>query len=221
VTDPPLFADPLYGLRFWKVSVDESGEWLSAPHQDTRWPPGGQWLEAACPTGHAAPAPGCDCGAHAWHPSRRSVREVLAVRATVPGIVEAEGPIEVHEDGFRAARARPYALIATPGRNTALIHRLADRYGACVIEVSGPAELLAWCREHSIGMTEDVVAALLGQDDPAERRRARFHDARNNALRVAAALVLAALLVALGLQVAGNDPEDHELFGRTGEVHKH
>jgi hypothetical protein len=221
VTDTPLFADPLYGLRFWKVSVDESGEWLSAPHQDTPWPAGGQWLEARCPTGHGAPAPGCDCGAHAWHPRRRTVRDVLAVRATVAGIVEAEGAIEVHEDGFRAARARPYALIVRPGSNAALIHRLAERYGAVVIEVSGPAELLAYCREHSIGMSEEVVDELLGHVDPAERRRARFHNARNNALRVAAALVLAALLVALGLQVTGDSPEDHELFGRTGEVHKH
>jgi len=85
VTDTPLFADALFGLRYWRVTVDDGVEWLAAPHQNTRWPPGGQWLQAKCPMGHDAPAAGCDCGAHAWHPRRRSAREVLAVRATVAG----------------------------------------------------------------------------------------------------------------------------------------
>jgi hypothetical protein len=221
VTDTPLFADPLYGLRFWRVTTDDRGEWLSAPHQNTLWPPGGQWLHATCPTGHGAPAPGCDCGAHAWHPRRRSARDVLAVRATVAGIVEAQGAVEVHEDGFRAARARPYALIVTPGRNAALIRRLAERYGAAVIEVSGAAALLSWCRERSIGMGEDVVAKLLGTGDPSERRRARFRQTWKNALRIAAAFAVAALLVVLGLELAADPPGDRTLYGRAGEVHKH
>ena len=127
MTDTPLFADPLFGLRFWRVTADDCGEWLAAPHQNTRWPPGGQWLRAKCPIGHEAPSAGCDCGVHAWHPRRTTARDVLAVRRTVAGIVEAEGAIEVHEDGFRAARARPHALIVTPGSNRALVHRLAER----------------------------------------------------------------------------------------------
>jgi hypothetical protein len=221
VTDTPLFADPLYGLRFWRVTVDDRGEWLSAPHQNTPWPPGGQWLHAKCPTGHEAPASGCDCGAHAWHPRRRSARDVLAVRATVAGIVEAQGAVELHEDGFRAARARPYALIATPRSNVALIQRLAERYGATVIEVSGPAELLSFCRERSIGMGEDVVSKLLGMGDPTERRRARFRERLRNGLRVAAAFAVAALLVVLGLELAADPPGDRTLFGRTGEVRTH
>jgi hypothetical protein len=218
VSDTPLFADPLYGLRFWRVTSDEGGEALAGPHQNTLWPPGGQWLHAQCPTGHAAPAPGCDCGAHAWHPRRGSVRDVLAPRGTVPGIVEAQGAIEVHEDGFRAARARPCALLITPGCNEAMIRRLADRYGVSLVEVRGPRQLLAHCREHQIGMGDDVVAELLGTGDPAERRRARL---RNDALRLVAAFAVAALLVVLGLQVAGDPPGDRTLFGRTGEVHTH
>jgi hypothetical protein len=174
VTDTPLFADSLFGLRFWRVTTDESGEWLAAPHQNTRWPPGGQWLHAKCPLGHDAPAAGCDCGVHAWHPRRKTARDALAVRATIAGVVEAQGAIEVHEDGFRAARARPYALIAIPRSNPALMDRLAERYGTPVVDVSGPRELLAWCREHGIGMGEDVVADLLGIDLEVERRRARF-----------------------------------------------
>ena len=202
MTDTPLFADPLFGLRCWRVTEDDRGEWLSAPHQNTRWPPGGRWLEAKCPLGHGAPAAGCDCGLHAWHPRRRSAHDVLAVRRAVAGIVEAQGAIELHEDGFRAAMARPYALIATPGSNTALIHRLAERYGTPVVDVSGPRALLAWCRERGLGMGADVVAELLGTGGLAERRRARFRRRANDAARVAAAFSAAAGLVILGLHIA-------------------
>jgi hypothetical protein len=201
VTETPLFAGPLFGLRFWRVIADERGEWLSAPHQNTRWPPGGQWLQATCAIGHDAPAAGCDCGAHAWHPCRRSARDVLGFRGAVAGIVEAQGAIEVHENGFRAARARPYALIATPGCNAARVHRLAERYGTPVIDVSGPRALLAWCRERGLGMGDDVVADLLGIGDPAERRRARFRRLAQDASRVAAALGVATGLVMLGLHL--------------------
>jgi hypothetical protein len=217
VSDTPLFADPLYGLRFWRVTADEGGELLAGPHQGTHWPPGGEWLTAWCPTGHCAPAAGCDCGAHAWHPRSNTVRDVLGSRGTVPGIVEAQGAIEVHEDGIRAARARPHALILTPGSNQALIRRLADRYDTSVVEVRGPRALLAYCREHDIGMGEDVVAQLLGVN-PTERRRARF---RRDALRVAVALVISALLFVLGARLAVDPPGDRTLFGRTGEIHTH
>jgi hypothetical protein len=217
VNDTPLFADPLYGLRFWRVTADEGGELLAAPHRGTQWPAGGQWLRADCPKGHGAPAPGCDCGAHAWHPRRNSVRDVLAFRGTVAGIVEAQGAIEVHEDGIRAARARPHALIVTPRSNQALVRRLADRYGTSVIEVRGPPALLAYCREHDIGMGEDVVSELLGVN-PAKRRRARF---RQDFLRVAVALLVTALLLVLGLVAVGDPPGHRTLFGRAGEIHTH
>jgi hypothetical protein len=218
VTETPLFADPLYGLRFWRVTSDEGGELLAGPHQNAPWPPGGQWLQAQCPTGHGAPAPGCDCGAHAWHPRGRSVRDVLASRGTVAGIVEAQGAVEVHEDGIRAARARPYALILTPGRNEAMIRRLADRYGASVVEIRGPRELLAYCREQHIGMEEDVVAELLGIDDLRERRRARF---RKDALRLVAALLVVGVLTAGGLTFTSKEPPGTKLYGRTGWITTH
>jgi hypothetical protein len=198
------------------VSVDERGEWLTAPHRNTPWPPGGRWLDAKCPYGHGAPAPACDCGAHAWHPNPQSARDVLAPRGTVAGIVEARGAVEVHEDGFRAARCRPYALIATPGSNTALVRRLAERYGASVLEVKGPRALLAWCRERNVGMSDDVIADVVGTGSPSERRRARF---RRDALRVAAALAVSALLLVGGLEVTPSSEHGKTLFGRTGEVH--
>jgi hypothetical protein len=218
VTETPLFADTLFGLRFWRVIADDRGEWLAAPHHNTPWPPGGQWLHAKCPVGHEAPAPGCDCGAHAWHPRRRSARDVLAVRGAVAGIVEAQGAIEVHEDGFRAARARPYALILTPGSNTALVHRLAERYGTRVIDVSGPRELLAWCRERSVGMSDEVISDLLDTGSPAERRRARFRGRAKTGLRVAAAFAVAGLLVVLGLVSPLNSDDNGTVRGRAGEV---
>jgi hypothetical protein len=218
MSDTPLFADPLYGLRFWRVTSDEGGELLMAPHQAVAWPPGGEWLTAHCPHEHSAPAPGCDCGAHAWHPSLRSARDVLAPRGTVAGIVETEGAIEVHEDGLRAARARPYALVAIPRSNQALLRRLAERYRAELVDVKGPRELLAYCQEQRLGMREDVVRDLLGTGNPRARRRARL---RNDALRVAAALAIAAILVVLGLEFAVDPPGERTLFGRTGEIHTH
>ena len=199
--------------------MDDRGELLAAPHHNTPWPPGGQWLHATCPVGHEAPAAGCDCGAHAWHPSRKAAHDVLAVRGAVAGIAEAQGAIEVHEDGFRAARARPYALIATPGSNTALMHRLAERYGIPVIEVSGPRALLEWCRERGMGMNDEVVSDLLGSGT-IERRRARLRGRAKAGLRVAAACAIAALLVVLGLVSPLNRDDPRTVHGRAGEVQR-
>jgi hypothetical protein len=209
VSDAPLVAGSLYGLRFWRVTADDGGEYLEGPMYGSRWPTGGEWMRAACPHGHCAPAASCDCGVHAWHPRRESARDVMAVRRMVPGVLEAQGPVEVHEDGLRAQRGRPYALVAAPGRNAALI------------EADGPAALLAWCRERHLGLDENVVAELLGIGDLAERRRAKLRKTRSDALRVAATVAVAVLLVALGLVVATDPPGERTLYGRTGEVHTH
>jgi hypothetical protein len=216
----PLFAGPLYGLRFWSVFVDDRGERLAGPHQRTLWPAGGEWLVATCPHGHPAPTAGCDCGVHAWHPRRSSARHVLATRATVAGVVEAQGPAEVHEDGFRAERARVYALVLTPRANAKLIRRLAERYDAEIAEVRGPGELLAWCRERGLGLDDEVVARLLGSGDAASLRRARRRRHGGAALRVALALVIAALLVVAGLNLVADPPGERTLYGRAGEVHR-
>jgi hypothetical protein len=219
VNDAPLVATPVYGLRTWTVSGERPDERLAGPYRDAPWPAGGAWLEASCPSaaGHSAPAPGCGCGVHAWHPRRRAARRILAGRREVPGIVEARGAIEVHEDGFRAERARPYALLLAPGRNAPLAHRLADAYGVPVVEAADADAVLGWCREHGLGLAAPVVAELLGADELDARRRARRAKVRANALRVAAAVVVAALLVVLGL-VATDPPGDRALSGRAGEV---
>jgi hypothetical protein len=126
--------------------------------------------------------------------------------------------VEVHEEGFRAERARPYALVSMPTRNGKRVGRLAEIYATQVIEVRKPAELLAWCRERGLGMDEHVVAELLGPEwaqQSAHRKRARR---RNNVLRVAAALVIAAILLVIGAQL--HEPDGpRTLHGRTGEIH--
>jgi hypothetical protein len=223
VRDTPLVATPLYGLRTWTVAWKSGAERLAGPHQRVMWPPGGAWLEATCAqsSGHRPPAHGCGCGLHAWHPSRRSARRVLACRREIPGIAEASGAIEVHEDGFRAERARPYALVLAPDRNARLVRRLAEAYGAQVVEADGADAVLAFCRARGLGLDESTVAELMGPVTAEEARRARRGRARADALRLAAAVAVMALLVVAGLQVATDPPGDRVLHGRTGEIHTH
>ena len=80
---------------------------------------------------------------------RASARRILRSRFDLPGIVEVDGAVEVHEEGFRAERARPYAFVRLPGRNPFLIDRLAAAYGAEVLDLRRPEELLAVCRERA------------------------------------------------------------------------
>ena len=219
MTDAPLVAGSLFGLRTWRVVAADGGEALVGPLYDAPWPTGGKWLRASCDGGHLAPDPECECGLHAWHPGQKSARDVMAVRGMVPGVLEAQGPVEVHEDGFRAERGRPYALVAMPGRNAELVRRVAERYGAAVIDAARPEQLLAYCRQHGLGMDERVVAALLGIPDPAERRRAKLRKTRGDVMRVAALVVISVLLVVLGLALITDPPGERTLYGRTGEVH--
>ena len=218
MTNPALVPAALYGLRTWRSVAGESGERLVGAYDDTPWPDHGAWLEAVCAdaeTGdHAAPAAGCRCGIHAWHPDRRSARSVLAGRRDIAGIVEATGAIEVHEEGFRAQRARPYALVAVPGRNRALLARLAERYDAELVDVSGPDELVAWCRDRGLGLPDPVVDELLGTDRTAARRRRRRRDLRG----MAALLAIVAVSLALGFAFVNGPPGPNGVYGRTGWV---
>jgi len=218
VSEPPLIPAPLYGLRTWRLVVDADGERLSGVAQRTLWPEGGTWLDAACGSGgeHAAPQPDCDCGIHAWHPRRSSARRVLASRFEVPGVVEAAGAVEVHEEGFRAERGRPYALFLAPGRNAKLVARLCRRYGAELVHVQGRDAVLAWCHERALGLEQRTVDELLGPEDLAARRRMRRRKARGDALRVAATVVLSTALLLLGALFAKDRPGPHEHFGGTG-----
>jgi hypothetical protein len=217
MSDLPLVPSPLYGLRTWTVVGDAGCERLAGPHHAVTWPAAGAWIEATCAVGHASPARDCDCGVHAWHPRRRSARRIVAAHREIPGVVEASGAIEVHDDGFRAQRARPYALVLDGRRNPALVRRLAAAYGVPVVEARGPAALLAWCRERGVGLEEAVVGELLGPASE-QRRRARVRRAQADALRTAAVFAVVALLLLLGV-VATDSPGDRVLYGRSGEVH--
>jgi hypothetical protein len=221
VTDPALVPTPLYGLRTWTVVGESGAERLAGPHQGKAWPPAGAWLEATCARSgeHRPPTAGCECGLHAWHPSRRSAKKVLAGRRELPGIAEVRGAVEVHADGFRAERARPYALFLTPGRNARLVDRLGQAYGAEVVEVDGADEVLGFCRAHRLGLDDATVVALLGPATVERYRRDKRERVRADAIRLGAALAVVALLVVACLLFATDPPGDRVLQGRTGEIH--
>jgi hypothetical protein len=220
VTDAPLLPAPLYGLRTWRVAADEHGEALSASCKDTRWPDGGAWLEATCdaPGRHAAPHADCACGIYAWHPSRASARRVLASRFELPGIVEAIGAIELQDDGFRAQRARPFALVVTPGRNAARARRLARRYAAQVAEVDDADGLLAWCEQRGLGLDPPTVEQLLGPGYAARRALEQRRVRRRNLVRVGAVAAIGTAVLALGAAFASGPSSPHGVYGRTGWV---
>jgi hypothetical protein len=220
VTDEPLVPGPLYGLRTWAiVSEDGREERLAGPYKRVEWPPGDGWFEARCPSGrHRPPERECNCGVHAWHPTRASARRVLASRFELAGVVEARGAIEVHEDGFRAEEARPHALVATRSRSAKLVRRLAASYDAQVVEVRRPEDLLEWCRERGLGLDERVVAELIGPEQLQLSARRKKTARRNSVLRVAAVLAISALMLGFGSQLLHDPKGPHTLYGRTGKV---
>jgi hypothetical protein len=216
VTNPPLVPGPIYGLRTWTVSGEPGHERLTGPHRTTPWPDGGALLDAECSVtpAHTSPQANCECGLHAWHPSRASARRVCGVRREVPGILEASGAVELHPDGFRAERGRPHALVLLPGGNARRLERLAEAYDAELLRLDGPDALLAHCRDRGLGMSEDVVAELVGTEPAAVRRR------RRRRRGVLAAVGVAAVAVALGgIAVAVDPGTDHGkvVKGRGGE----
>jgi hypothetical protein len=162
VTDVPLVTGPIYGLRSWRVSGARGEECLVAPHRGARWP-GGGLMEAHCSVtpAHDPPHPGCRCGLHAWHPTRRSARRACGYRREIPGILQAWGAVELHAEGFRAQRGRPYALVLLPRGNAALLERLAAAYEAQLLVLRDPRALAAYCRDQGFGMTDATVASLL------------------------------------------------------------
>jgi hypothetical protein len=223
MSDTALVPAPLYGLRTWRVVGESGAELLAAPHQHTDWPPGGAWLDATCERSrdHEPPNEGCGCGLHAWHPSRRSAKRVLASRCEIPGIAELRGATEVHADGLRAQRARPYVLFLARGRNGRLVHRLAQAYRAEVVEVDSADSVIAFCRARGLGLDAATVVAVLGPATAEEYRRSKRDKLRLDALRLAVAVAAVALLAVAGLRFATDPPGDRVLHGRMGEIHTH
>jgi hypothetical protein len=199
------------------VEGEAGRERLVAPMRGTTWPTHGEMLESTCSgsSAHDPPAAGCTCGVHGWHPTRASARRVCAVRQEVPGILEATGAVEVHEDGFRAQRGRPHTLVALPNRNVRQVERLTEAYGARVLRVDGPDELLAHCRAHGLGLAEATVTELLGAQRLEREHGRRRRRAVIGGLRVAAVLLA---LGGVGLLVDHGQEHGKTLHGRTGEV---
>ena len=219
--DPALIPAALHGLRAWAVVGPAGDERLAGPQHRTPWPTQGAWLEATCEhERHPAPAAACNCGVHAWHPRPRWARRVLESRRAIPGVVELRGAVEVHLDGLRAERARPYALVQGR-RNPALVRRLAEAYGVPVIASDDPGALLDWCRERGLGLDEEIVGTLLGADEVERVRRTRRRRLRAGIVRSAAALAAVGALLALASALMPEPKGDRVLFGRTGPVHVH
>jgi len=220
VAESPLVAGPLYGVRTWTVVGEPGAERLAGPESGARWPDGGAWLEAICPhEAHRAPQHDCMCGIYGLHPNIHNARDVLASRFVLAGVVECDGAVEVHAEGFRAERGRPHAFALTPLRNPALVGRLAEAYRAEVAEVRGPAELVAWCRERDLGLDTAAVDRLLGPGAAAQSHRERVRRSRRLVAGLLAWLVLSVIL-ALAAVAAMPDPKGpHDVFGRAGRVH--
>jgi len=221
VTDTPLVAGPLYGLRTWVVVGEPGAERLAGPQRREPWPAGGVWLEAQCAEdpSHVAPVHDCACGLHAWHPDVHSARKVLAARREVAGVVECDGAIEVHAEGFRAQRARPHAIVLSPMRNAALIRRLADAYDAEVAEVDGPEALAAWCSDRGLGIAPAVIDDLLGPGAAEQARRERRRRSRRLVGGMLAWMVVSALLAAAAAVALPDPSGPRDIVGRGGHVH--
>ncbi len=104
-------------------------------------------------SGHVAPAPGLRLRRARVAPAPRvGARGAGGTRRRRRASSRRRARSRSTRTGSARPRARPYALVVTPGSNAALIRRLAERYGARWSRSAGPRELLAYCRERSIGM---------------------------------------------------------------------
>ena len=220
MTDTPLVAGPLYGLRTWVVVGSPGEERLAGPHSGTPWPAGAAWLEATCavdPT-HVAPEHDCVCGLHALHPSAENARKVLSARREIAGVVECDGATEIHPDGFRAQRGRPYALVTTPLKNPGLVERLARSYGAEVVSVDGPDDLVDWCHDRRLGFEPPVVDELVGADVARAWRQTKRQRSRRVVGGMLAVIVLSVVLALLASLALPDPKGPHVVRGRVGEV---
>jgi hypothetical protein len=140
---------------------------------------------------------------------------VCDFRGEVPGILEASGAVEVHADGFRAERGRPHALALLPNRNERQLQRLAEAYEIELLRLDGPDGLLAYCRDRGLGLSESVVAELVGTEKlAADRRRRR----RRGVLAAVWIVVLALLLGGIAVAVRPEVQHGKTLNGRSGEI---
>jgi hypothetical protein len=127
--DLPLLTDVLPGFRAWELRNDGT-LWPAAVARHP-WEAGVNHARCEMGADHDAPAPDCSCGLYAFHTVHRQLSG-----ESVIGAIAAWGAMEVHADGFRAARARVIALAAP--RSTFVrrdaFERAAERYDVPVVD---------------------------------------------------------------------------------------
>ena len=200
VSSAPLVPGPLYGLRTWRVVIEDGRERLSAPQRGTPWTRGRGWIEATCGEDHAAPAAGCRCGIHAWHPRPRvgpaDPAQPLRPAGHRRGRRRRRGP----RGGLPRPARPPVRVRAPPGsqpvRDRAPGRRLRRR-GPRPAPPRGAARRVPRASPRPPGA--DRRASSSAPEAIAERHRDRARRRRNDALRVAAALLVLAVVCALAV----------------------
>ncbi len=128
VPEPPLIAGLMIGVRAWDLDLADGEGCRLRGYGGFEWRQGGRATVAECGPGGerrlprhclSPPGPDCSCGLYAFHPwscqpdrthrKRGPFRESGEFRVT--GVIQAWGRIELHEDGFRAEKARPIAIV--------------------------------------------------------------------------------------------------------------
>jgi hypothetical protein len=163
----PLVAGPVYGIRSWRLAWRDDRPIMSGAFQDARWSPGTEPTRAYCAVAHhQAPAPDCGCGIYGIHPNRFSDWAHLSngrsgERNNLVGIIEAWGRVELHDDGFRAEYARPYALVEIKSLGLCDPKQVAAALGIPNLHFRDPGELARYCCAHGLGLDPAVIAELV------------------------------------------------------------
>ena len=122
----PRFSGMLLGVRQWLVpdSLGELKPLRTLKASTPSWETDGLATEARCfsdaSEAHEPPGKDCECGLRAYHPwlvppwYLWSGDKAANKGRYVTGVVEAWGRIELYPEGFRAAFARPVALVLPP-----------------------------------------------------------------------------------------------------------
>lgn len=154
----PRFSGMLLGVRQWLVpeSLDELKPLRTLKESTPSWETDGSATEARClydgSEAHGCPGKGCECGLRAYHPwlvppwYLWSGDKAANKDRYVTGVVEAWGRIELYPEGFRAAFARPVALVLPPALRTDADTRraltdLCDRADAELVDPDRPGSL--------------------------------------------------------------------------------
>jgi len=181
VSDAPVVAGFIHGLRVWHVSSWAGGFRLSSAAARFRWDPDNPGA-AVCrrgPDPHPVPSTDCSCGFYSFHQSREAMGKVVmhakrSQQVAIAGIVRSWGRTEVHADGMRSEYAKPDVLFMPRDASFAthtLIHELAGMYGAAVWEGS-PQYLLDRMKDHKPGLSKELTPQVTeGLPEASSRRK--------------------------------------------------